>query len=64
MNPERPAEAGHSVGDPTVLELQRRIEELEGMNEAAFGEFTSRDWWICILGSLVIPLLALWWFAG
>ncbi|MBW2421536.1 MAG: hypothetical protein JRH19_23550 [Deltaproteobacteria bacterium] len=44
-------------------ELERRIEELEARDEAAFGRFTAWDWTLCTVFALVLPLLALWWFA-
>ena len=47
-----------------VAELERRIRELEGLDEAEFGRFTRVDWWICVLGAVVAPALALWWWAG
>ena len=28
------------------------------------GRFTPADWWICTIGALLLPALALWWFAG
>ena len=50
--------------DASVEELERRIEALEELDESAFGTFTRLDWLICVLGSLVVPSLALWWFGG
>ncbi len=47
-----------------VEELERRIEELEGLDDAAIGSFTGWDWLLCVIGSLVLPAVALWWFAG
>jgi hypothetical protein len=47
-----------------VEELERRIAELEGLDESAFGRFTAWDWGVCVVGALVLPVLALWWFAG
>ncbi len=47
-----------------VEELERRIEELEGLDDAAIGSFTGWDWLVCVIGSLVLPAIALWWFAG
>jgi hypothetical protein len=46
-----------------VADLERRIEELENLDESAFGNFTTWDWLLCIFGALVIPYLALLWFA-
>ncbi len=45
-------------------ELERRIDEIEGLDDAAIGSFTGWDWLICVIGSLVLPAIALWWFAG
>ena len=45
----------------SVQELQRRIETLEALDESEFGEFSRRDWVICIIGALVIPTLLLVW---
>ena len=47
-----------------VAELERRIAELERLDDAAFGHFTARDWWVCVIGAVVVPAAALWWFAG
>jgi hypothetical protein len=47
-----------------ALELGRRIEELEREEESSFGRFTAWDWLACVVGSLVVPVAALWWFAG
>jgi hypothetical protein len=46
-----------------VLELQRRIEELEAQDEDAFGHFGAVDWIACILVALVLPAALLFWFA-
>jgi len=46
-----------------VHELERRIEELESADEAAFGHFTTWDWALCIVFSVAMPLLLVWWFA-
>ena len=47
-----------------VEELERRIRELESLDDAAIGSFTGWDWLVCVIGSLVLPAIALWWFAG
>jgi len=47
-----------------VEDLERRIEELEGLDDSDIGGFTALDWFFCITGSVVIPAIALWWFAG
>ena len=58
-----PAGAEEPAGaDPRVLELRRRIEELEALPESAFGRFTRWDWVACTLLSLGLPAAALWWF--
>ena len=46
-----------------VEDLERRIEELEAIDSASLGSFTTWDWIACLLGGLVIPVVALWWFA-
>ena len=43
--------------------LERRIEELEALDDSDVGDFTTLDWFFCIAGSVVIPAIALWWFA-
>jgi hypothetical protein len=50
-------------GNPRVRELERRIEELESRDEAAFGHFTAWDWTLCTVFCVVLPLLAAWWWA-
>jgi len=72
-------EASHSAGSPQAAsgdpaasppaderaaELERRIEELEALEESAFGRFTAWDWFVCVIGALVVPAIAAWWFAG
>ncbi len=47
-----------------VEELERRIEEIEALGDAAVGHFTGWDWLLCVVGAVVIPGLAMWWFAG
>jgi len=47
-----------------VLELERRINELETQNEAAFGHFTVWDWTGCVVWAVVLPLLLFWRFAA
>ena len=51
-------------GNPRAGELERRIEELEAHDEAAFGHFTGWDWTICTVLGLGLPLLAIWWWAA
>lgn len=47
-----------------VAELERRIDELDSLDESAFGAFTPWDWLACTVFAVVLPALALWWFAG
>ncbi len=47
-------------GGPRVRELERRIEELEAHDEAAFGHFTAWGWTVCIAFALALPLLGIW----
>jgi hypothetical protein len=52
-----------STSEPGGLrtrELERRIEELEAQDEAAFGRFTAWDWTVCIAFALALPLLGIW----
>ena len=51
-------------GGVLVEELERRIEELEALDDATIGHFTGWDWLVCVIGSLVMPAIAMWWFAG
>ena len=50
--------------DRLVEDLERRIGELEALDDSDVGSFTSLDWFFCIGGSVVIPVIALWWLAG
>jgi hypothetical protein len=47
-----------------VGDLERRLDELQALDESDVGSFTALDWFFCITGSVVIPVIALWWFAG
>ena len=47
-----------------IEDLERRFEELETLDDSDIGSFTALDWFFCTAGSVVIPALALWWFAG
>ena len=47
-----------------VDELEGRIEEIESLDDSVIGSFTGWDWLVCVIGSLVLPAIALWWFAG
>jgi hypothetical protein len=44
-------------------ELERRIEEFEGVDDRSFGSFTAIDWAMCVVFSVVLPALAIWWAA-
>jgi hypothetical protein len=50
--------------DLLVRELERRIDELEAADDDTVGRFSGWDWLLCVLGGLVGPALAMWWFAG
>jgi hypothetical protein len=47
-----------------IEELERRIDELESLDDDSPGRFTTLDWVICVVGAVALPLLALLWFAG
>jgi len=47
-----------------VEELESRIEEIEAQSGDAIGRFTGWNWLLCVSGAVVVPALALWWFAG
>jgi hypothetical protein len=46
-----------------VADLAHRIGEIETLGDADLGSFTRLDWFFCVTGSVVIPAIALWWFA-
>jgi hypothetical protein len=56
--------AGEHSRQRRVAELERRIAAMEARDDADFGAFTARDWWICAIFGLAGPAAALWWFAG
>jgi hypothetical protein len=58
------ASAEQADRERLVEDLERRIEELEALDDSDVGSFTSLDWFFCIGGSVVIPVIALWWLAG
>jgi hypothetical protein len=63
--PKDPAAgAGQTSRGALVAELERRIEEIESLDDSVIGRFTGWDWLACIVGSLVLPAIAIWWFAG
>ena len=47
-----------------VEDLEHRLDELQALDDSDVGSFTALDWFFCITGSVVIPVIALWWFAG
>jgi len=66
---DQPSTDPHASADQAdrellVADLERRIEELEGLDDSDIGRFTALDWFFCVTGSVVIPAIALWWFAG
>jgi hypothetical protein len=44
-------------------ELLGRIEELESLDDSAFGVFGAGDWLACVLAALLVPAAILLWFA-
>ena len=46
-----------------VEELECRIEEIEALDDTVIGSFNAWDWLLCVIGSLVLPVIAIWWFA-
>lgn len=42
-----------------VQELEQRIQRIE---QQEVGDFTTRDWIVCVVGALIVPYLVLWWF--
>jgi hypothetical protein len=44
-------------------ELERRIVELEGHEQRAFGTFTGVDWLLCFVFFVVLPAVAILWAA-
>ena len=57
------SDTGKTVRELVVEDLEQRIESLEALDDSALGNFTTLDWVICVLGSVLIPALLLWWFA-
>ncbi|MEE8625418.1 MAG: hypothetical protein V3T19_08760 [Acidiferrobacterales bacterium] len=56
-------DTGKTPRELVVEELERRIETLEALDDSALGRFTVWDWVICVVGSVLIPAVLLWWFA-
>jgi hypothetical protein len=46
-----------------VADLEHRIDQLGTLDESDVGSFTTLDWFFCITGAVVIPVIALWLFA-
>ena len=61
---DRHASAERAGRDRLAEDLESRLEELEALDDADIGSFTALDWFFCVAGSIVIPVIALWWFAG
>ena len=62
-NTELHTSAKRAASERSVEDLERRIDELEALGDSEIGVFTAVDWFFCITGSIVIPVIALWWFA-
>ncbi len=58
------AGAEQTPGGALVDELEGRIEEIDGLDDVAIGHFTGWDWLVCVIGAVVVPAIAMWWFAG
>lgn len=59
--PESASNPNPSAGGVQSEELLRRIETISALDDSELGEFTRRDWLICILGALVVPALMMLW---
>jgi hypothetical protein len=46
-----------------VADLEHRIDQLETLDDSDIGSFTTLDWFFCITGAVVLPVIALWIFA-
>ncbi len=57
------SDTGKTPRELVVEDLEKRIESLEALDDSALGSFTALDWVICVVGSVLIPALLLWWFA-
>jgi len=50
----------HENNDAKLTEdLQRRIDELQDLDDSAFGSFTRLDWVVLIFAAVVLPTLAM-----
>ncbi len=56
-------DTGKTPRELVVEDLEQRIESLEALDDSALGRFTTLDWVICVVGSVLIPAVLLWWFA-
>ena len=59
--PESASNPNQSAAGVQSEELLRRIETISALDDSELGEFTRRDWLICILGALVVPTLMMLW---
>ena len=66
MTSHSPLESLDDVAAPEARarELRERIVEMEALEDSAFGRFTVWDWLWCTIGAVVLPGIALWWFAA
>ena len=53
----------HDPQQTLVESLERRIDEIDSLDESSFGAFSSVDWILCVVGAVILPLLAVIWFA-
>jgi len=60
---DRQTSAERADRERLVNDLERRIEEIESLDDSHIGSFTALDWFFCVAGCIVIPVIALWWFA-
>jgi hypothetical protein len=58
------AKAVQADRERQIEDLERRLDEIEALDESDIGGFTALDWFFCITGSVILPAIALWWFAG
>ena len=56
-------DTGKTPRELVVEDLERRIEAMEALDDSELGRFTAWDWVICVVGSVLIPVVLLWWFA-